>query len=195
MMRTQRLLLRPASSALLRAELESARATAAELGAELAPDWPPPFYDQRTVACWLQRLAAEEPSLRWPLYYLTEAVLPHASRAPVRWRAVGVAGFKHPPDARGNVEISVSIVQTRQYRGLGGEATRALLGYAFAQPEVSQVVAHTLPDLTRSITTLRSAGFFRRGEAAQSQVAEAIRYELSRSEHALFASVPHPTRP
>ena len=59
--------------------------------------------------------------------------------------AVGAVGFKGPPDADGMVEIGYGVVPSREGRGYATEAAAAVVAFAFAQPDVKTVRAHTLP--------------------------------------------------
>lgn len=58
---------------------------------------------------------------------------------------IGCGGFKDAPDAHGNVEIGFEIAPAWRQRGLGAEAVRGLVRYAFTRPGVETVSALTLP--------------------------------------------------
>jgi ribosomal-protein-alanine N-acetyltransferase len=71
---------------------------------------------------------------------------------------VGWGGFKGPP-REGAVELGYEIAQSRRGRGLATAATRAMLAEAFADEDVTLVVAHTLPRRNASNRVLEKAGF------------------------------------
>jgi [ribosomal protein S5]-alanine N-acetyltransferase len=71
---------------------------------------------------------------------------------------VGWGGFKAPP-ADGVVELGYEIAESRQGRGLATAATRAMVAEAFADAQVSVVIAHTLPERNASNRVLEKVGF------------------------------------
>ena len=79
---------------------------------------------------------------------------------------VGWGGFKGPP-VEGAVEIGYEIAASRQGRGLATDAVRAMLAEAFADPAVTTVLAHTLPEPNASNHLLRKAGFRFEGDTAR----------------------------
>ena len=79
---------------------------------------------------------------------------------------VGWGGFKGPP-RDGVVELGYEIAENRQGRGLATAATRAMLAEAFADEEVSLVIAHTLAERNASSRVLEKAGFVYDGEARE----------------------------
>ena len=74
--------------------------------------------------------------------------------------------FKGPP-RDGVVELGYEIAENRQGRGLATAATRAMLAEAFADEEVSLVIAHTLAERNASSRVLEKAGFVYDGEARE----------------------------
>ena len=79
---------------------------------------------------------------------------------------VGWGGFKAPP-RDGVVELGYEIAESRWGRGLATAATRAMLAEAFADHEVTRVIAHTLPERNASNRVLQKAGFLYAGEARE----------------------------
>jgi RimJ/RimL family protein N-acetyltransferase len=71
---------------------------------------------------------------------------------------VGWGGYKGPP-RDGRVELGYEIAESRWGRGLATDAVRAMLAEAFADPDVSAVIAHTLPEPNASTRVLEKAGF------------------------------------
>ena len=62
--------------------------------------------------------------------------------------------MKGKPDGSKPVEIGYAIVPGYRRCGLATEAAEGLVGWAFSHPEVSAVVAQTLPDGHHSIRVL-----------------------------------------
>lgn len=91
-------------------------------------------------------------------------------------RLVGIAGYKGPPDASGEVEIGYSIIEPEQRRGYGGGAIRLLVARALRDPRVSAVTAETIPPLIASQTVLERCGFTLIGRTPNDEVGEILRY-------------------
>lgn len=87
---------------------------------------------------------------------------------------VGAAGFFGPP-RHGRVEIGYGIVPSRRRRGYATEAILGLVTYAFARPEVIEIVACTEPENVASARVLEKAGFTR-----GSGDGESVSYRLTR---------------
>ena len=67
---------------------------------------------------------------------------------------IGDGGFKGPPDAKGEVEMGYAILPEYRGKGLGTEAAKALVDWAFYHPEVESIVAETLPEAKGSMRVL-----------------------------------------
>jgi len=154
MIQTPRLDLVVAGERQLRAELESRHALAAALDCVVPASWPPEFYDADAINYSLSWLRAHPADADWGFYYFFE----RAARG-ARHVLIGAGGFKGPADDDGVVELGYSIVPERHRRGYATEATRGLLGFAFASPRVKTVIGQTLPSLAASIGVLEKAGF------------------------------------
>jgi ribosomal-protein-alanine N-acetyltransferase len=92
---------------------------------------------------------------------------------------VGNAGFKGRPQG-GLAEIGYSMLEAHQRNGYCTEAVRALLDWAFQDPGVRTIVAHTLPGLTPSIGVMEKCGFVFAGDGPIEDGMPTIRYQLSR---------------
>ena len=79
---------------------------------------------------------------------------------------VGWGGFKGPPND-GIIELGYAIAPDRRGRGLATAATGAMVAEAFDAPEVSAVIAHTLPERNASNRVLEKVGFHLDGEATE----------------------------
>lgn len=91
--------------------------------------------------------------------------------------SVGECGFKGPPDAEGVVEIAYGIDPAQQGRGYATEAAAALVAYAFTQPSVRLVRAHTLPEANASTRVLTKCGFVHMGEVVDPEDGLVWRWE------------------
>jgi RimJ/RimL family protein N-acetyltransferase len=173
---TPRLLLIPATTAMLNAELEGQRVLARALEVDVPSTWPPELYDESAVRWTLNALETRFLTPDWGLYYVAERV----ERANEPSRLAGVVGFKGPPDSGGTVEIGYGILPERRRLGLAREAVDGLIGWAFGREAVTRVIAHTLTELTPSIRVLESAGFTFVGPGVDESEPDAIQYELRR---------------
>jgi [ribosomal protein S5]-alanine N-acetyltransferase len=97
---------------------------------------------------------------------------------------VGLCGYAGPPSAEGVVEIAYGVATSYQGKGLATEAVVALVQNAFAHPEVTAVIAHTLPTSNASTRVLEKCGFARAGEATDLEAGRVWRWELKRSNRA-----------
>lgn len=79
-------------------------------------------------------------------------------------RLIGTCGYKGAPGIEGEVEIGYEIAESYQGKGLGTETARALVDFAFTEPEVQQVIAHTLAEENPSSHLLKKMGFEFTGE-------------------------------
>ena len=165
---TERLELIPANEQLLRAAQQGDATLAEALGVRLAPAWPPEFYEETSLAWTLDQLAKGPEQAGWLMYFFV-----------VRdgRMLIGYGGYKGAPTGDGTVEVGYSVVDDHQRRGYATEATRGLVVRAFSYPQVSRVVAETMPDRIPSIGVLEKIGFTFIGAGAEEGV---IRYELPR---------------
>ncbi len=178
---TPRLVLVPATVDALRAELEGRAAFARVIGATVPEDWPPELYDEGAIRWSLGALERDPGFANWGLYYI---VLPTRSPESDDSIVIGTGGIKGPPNPAGLVEIGYAILPAWRRRGYAREAADGWLAWAFSDPRVTRVVAHTLPELTASIGVLRSAGFIFAGPGEDPGEPEAIRYEIARESYA-----------
>jgi len=73
--------------------------------------------------------------------------------------AAGLAGFKGPPDAAGDVEVGYGIDAGFRRRGYATEAVGALVDWALAAPECLAVTARTQETNEASMAVLRDSDF------------------------------------
>jgi RimJ/RimL family protein N-acetyltransferase len=186
---TPRLLLIPATTTTLLAELEGKAAFARALGAEVSDEWPPELYDDSATQWTLAALEREPAFAEWGMYYITQP-----AEGATGLRVIGTGGFKGPPDADGVVEIGYAILPAYRRRGHAREAVDGMLAWAFADSRVALVIAHTLTELVPSIGVLRSAGFVFMGRGDDPTEPDAIRYEIGRHPYETTAAARWPAR-
>jgi RimJ/RimL family protein N-acetyltransferase len=100
---------------------------------------------------WLERLHAAVDRDPWEFGYV---VLEKMTGV-----AVGMAGFKGPPDDNGVVEIAYGIAPAYGGRGYATQAAKGLVEFASGDDRVRRIRAHTLPERNASTSVLTKAGF------------------------------------
>ena len=157
---TERLELRPATAALVRAEMAGRQPLAGLLGATVPAGWPPETLAD-ALPVFLDMLASHPEQVGWWNWYaLTRLPGP---AGPV---LVGGGGFKGPP-AEGEVEIGYSVLPAHEGRGHATEIVRGLASWAMARPGVERIVAETEWANPASVRVLEKAGFVREGDSAE----------------------------
>ena len=166
---TPRLEIVAATLALIEAELAGPQQLATALRAEFS-GWPPPGNDESTLNWSVSKLREHPDCAGFYVWYviLTE----HSQR-----RLIGMVAFKGAPDERGMIETGYSIVEEFQRRGIGTEATRAIIAWAFQDARVQEVTAETFPELRASIRVMERCGMTFYGEGSEPH---AIRYGIRR---------------
>jgi RimJ/RimL family protein N-acetyltransferase len=164
---TRRLELIAATPELARAAVADETELARLLQAEVPEGWPPPLYGehQRQFA---DQLTTDPELVGWLVWYAVQidpAVL------------VGTVGLSGPPDSEGIVELGYSMVARFQRKGYASEAVGALIDWAFSNPEVRRIRAHTFPTLQASIRVMERNGLSFAGEGDEPGT---IRFELAR---------------
>jgi [ribosomal protein S5]-alanine N-acetyltransferase len=100
---------------------------------------------------------------------------------------IGHGGFKGKPNDDGVVEIGYAIVPAYRNQGLAKEAAQGLTDYAFSNPHVRKVEAHTLAKPNASTRVLEKLGMVRIGSAQDPDVGEVWHWSLSRGEYSQAA--------
>jgi RimJ/RimL family protein N-acetyltransferase len=151
---TSRLDLVAATEAHVRAELEDPVDLAALLNATVEPGWPPGEYDRGAQEYFRDRLLeGGEEVVGWLGWYAVRRANGIAPSA-----LVGGAGFLGPPDVDGIVEIGFSVMPQHRRFGYASEMVKELLGFAFADARVRNVVALTAPTNIASLGVLERCG-------------------------------------
>ena len=91
--------------------------------------------------------------------------------------AVGVGGFKGPPDETGTAEIAYGVSRAHEGRGFATEIAAALTAFAFEDPGVTCVIAHTMPKNVASSRVLEKCGFTSPGRVIDPDDGEVLRWE------------------
>lgn len=137
------------------AAIEGDGALEETLGHEVAPEWAT-FTEALPAA---RETVAANPEDPWgPRLFVTEDPP----------EMVGWGGFKGAPED-GTVELGYEIAASRRERGLATAATKSMLTEAFADPEVTEVIAHTLPEPNASNRVLEKLGFRFAGEELEGE--------------------------
>ena len=179
LLHTARLELRPATAALLRAELDGPAALGAALGVAVPVSWPPELYDADAVRWTLGHL--RDPAHGDPFGFYYALLGPGQLAQTAEGALAGCGGFKGPPDAQGEVELGYAVAAEFRRLGLATEMVRGWSGFAFGHPDVRMVVGQTLDGMTASIGVLERAGFHFAGAGADPHATageRVLRYEL-----------------
>jgi [ribosomal protein S5]-alanine N-acetyltransferase len=96
---------------------------------------------------------------------------------------IGVGGFAGLPDSSGMVEIGYAIAPAYRNRGLATEAAQGLVDYAFSQPQVGMVDAHTLSEINPSTRVLEKIGMKKIGTSHDPDEGEVWHWRLSREDY------------
>lgn len=170
-LRTARLELIAATLPLIEAEMAGPEHLGELLRADVGT-WPPPLNDENSL-CWtFQKLQAKPEAAGFFSWYV---VLVHGEMR----RLVGITGVTGPPDQAGTIEVGYSVVEEFQKKGIGTEATHALIQWVFEHPAVQLVTAQTFPELGPSIKVMERCGMIFLGAGSEPG---AIRYGITREQ-------------
>jgi RimJ/RimL family protein N-acetyltransferase len=169
MLQTQRLLLVPATTALIDAELAGGSgALVRALGTSTPEAWPPELYERDDLER-LRKVLEDPANAGWGVYYVIER-----TESPA---LIGIAGFGGGPNDEGVVQLGYSILPSARRRGFATEAVAALLEHALTHARVKVVVAETYSTLPASLGVLQKCGFC---QVASRPGSETLRYEFAR---------------
>jgi len=93
---------------------------------------------------------------------------------------VGTCGFKGPPGADGIVEIAYGVTPDQQGKGYATEVADALASFAFTEPVVRLVCAHTFAAANASTRVLARCGFKAVGQVVDPEDGLVWRWERQR---------------
>jgi [ribosomal protein S5]-alanine N-acetyltransferase len=97
-------------------------------------------------------------------------------------KLIGSGGFKGKPDSAGIVEFGYEIAPEHSNAGYGTEAARGMLGYAFTDPSVKKVIAHTLGEVNASNRLLQKLGFHQTTEVTDPEHGTIWQWVLNKPE-------------
>ena len=173
LLRTKRLDLVAATLAHLEAELASPSTLGPLLGVCIPPGWPPGEHDPHALEFFHAQLKAGGPDhVGWYTWYAITRNS-HGQRESL----VACAGYLGPP-SEGTAEVGYSVVPSARRRGYATEIVAALVGHAFAESSVHQVIAHTSDANAASTQVLLRCGFERVGHGSEP---ESVQYRKKRT--------------
>jgi len=175
-LRTERLELVAATLALVEAELAGSQHLGRLLQAEVE-SWPPPLNDEHSLRWTIDKLRAHPEHAGFFAWYV---VLAEDEKCQIGKRIlVGMVGITGPPDQSGAIEVGYSVLEKFQKQGIGTEATRALIKWAFDHPAVQTITAQTFPALAPSIRVMEHCGMSCLGDGSEPGT---IRYGITREQ-------------
>ena len=159
---SSRLILRTASVAELRAELESSGGLAGAVDCPVAHDWPPQHWDRGAIGWLLSKWQESPEEPFWRSWYV------QLRGGPI----VGCLGCKGPPAPGGDpmVEIGYGLATSHWRQGIATEAVTRFLQWLGETGRVTRVCAHTLVGDPASGGVLRKTGFTLTGTAEEDGV-------------------------
>jgi ribosomal-protein-alanine N-acetyltransferase len=144
---TPRLTLVPFSLDLMKAAMTEKTRLGAMLGITIPASWPAQDLAEALPA-FVQNMEKQpgSPTRVGLIILKTDRVL------------IGDIGFHGEPDEQGAVEIGYSIVPEYRNQGYATEMVKALIRWAFQEPDIKIITAETLKDNIASIKVLTKAG-------------------------------------
>lgn len=135
-----------------------------------APLRPPPLLED-VLPLVLERLRAEPATLGWWTWLTVDKTT---------GQVTGALGFGGPPDAEGGVMIGYATYPGAAQRGYASEATRALLDWALAHPNVKRVCASIPPENTAARRVAEKVGMRVAGTVWEEEIDDVLLYEVTR---------------
>ena len=170
-LQTERLLLVAGDLELALAESGDRKKFSELLDADIPANWPPPLNDEQSHQWVINFFKANPGAVGWSLWYFL------LDRPGERRLAIGNGGLKGLPSPDGTAEVGYSTIPEFQRQGYAPEATEALIAWTFGHPQITRVIAHTLPELQASIRVMEKNGFTFTGAGLEPGT---IGYELKR---------------
>lgn len=147
----------------IHAELEGPQRLTALLGVDIEAGWPPGEYDRGAQEFFRDRLRkGGSDVVGWYTWYAIRRSGPQRI-------LVGAAGFLGPPSEEGDAEIGFSIMPAWRGQGYATELVGMLLTWAFDDPRVRRILAHTTAQNAASCRVLEKSGFHLAGRVEESQ--------------------------
>ncbi len=146
MIETENLKLIPCELKHFEAILHDAKRLEGMLGVSIADGW---MSFPEAIPHGYENLKADPDVLGWWMYLFM-----HGADKML----IGLGGFKGRVDEAGMVEIGYEIAPDYRNRGLATEAAQGMVDYAFSQPGIKIVDAHTLAEANPSTSVLEKIG-------------------------------------
>lgn len=155
-------------------ELSDPKHLAAWLAVPDPGSWPPPLNDEASQRWNFELLRGDPEAVGWGFWYVVRT---EPDRA-----LIGNGGFKGRP-SNGSCEIGYSLLPEFQGRGYATEAAQAWIAWAFTHPDVTHVIAETLPQLITSIRVMEKCGMEFASDGKLEEGERTVRCALSRDDH------------
>lgn len=97
-----------------------------------------------------------------------------------RNRVVGLGGYAGAPNGAGVIEIGYGVAPEVRGQGYATNSVKQLVGKAFSQPEIREIIAHTLAEQDASTRVLEKTGFTKVEELEDPQEGPIWRWSLKR---------------
>lgn len=175
MIKTERLLLIPATIKMLESEIEDKFRLSNLLDAIIPESWPPETLKD-AFPWFIERLNKNPDHAKWYSWY---ALL--KDQKSVQNILIGSVGFKGYPDESGNIEIGYSVLNEYQNKAIATEMVQALTNWAFSQPNVNSIIAETTAGNIASIKVLEKNGF-----AKSDQNSESVFFILNKKQNPVY---------
>jgi [ribosomal protein S5]-alanine N-acetyltransferase len=135
----------------------------------------------KVAGCWTE---FGDPAFQWSLEKLS------ADPAAQKWLTylpvlkdgmllAGSCGFKGKPDREGSVEIGYEVAEFLRGKGYATEIAMALRNFAFSNPGIEKVIAHTLAGMNASARVLQKCGMIKTAETVDPEDGPVWRWEIS----------------
>lgn len=170
MIETERLQLIACNKMHLSALIQSEQALADLLGVELAENW---LVFPEAAPYALKMLESNPQILRWGMHLFVKKD---------ENKIIGNGGFKGVPNENGMVEIGYAVSPLYENQGLGSEAARGMINYAFSWSNVRMVDAHTLAEENASVKILQKNGMTRIAEIHDDEDGDLWQWRILREE-------------
>ncbi|WP_316821250.1 GNAT family N-acetyltransferase [Pedobacter gandavensis] len=149
---TERLYLLPFTTEIAREVMDGQFTSLSKMGLNLAEGWP----DQELIEC-LPRVIMALELVTAPTGFESWMIIDKERKT-----IVGDLGFKGGPDENGHVDLGYGILASERRKGYAVEAGRALIKWAFKQPEVKVITAKCEHINAASTKTLMQLGFYQK---------------------------------
>lgn len=153
MIKTQRLILIPATCEMLRAEEGDRSRLSAMLKAKIPESWPPESL-RDAIPWFIEQLEKHPGHECWYFWYVLLAEGDRAENV-----LVASAGFKGAPDEEGIMDTGYSVLEEYQGRSIATEMVSAITDWALKQNGVKMITAQTMEDNYASKRVLEKCKF------------------------------------